>query len=67
MPFAAPEQCVILIGGLGTRLGTLTADTPKPLLPVGEHLFLDELLWHVERFGFRRVLLLAGYKAEKVL
>lgn len=26
------RQAVILCGGLGTRLGTLTAKTPKPLL-----------------------------------
>jgi NDP-sugar pyrophosphorylase family protein len=28
-------QAVILCGGLGSRLGALTAQTPKPLLPIG--------------------------------
>ena len=60
-----PEQCVILVGGLGTRLAELTRDHPKPLLTVGDAPFLDELIWRLERFQFRRVLLLAGYRAEK--
>lgn len=61
-----PTQAVILIGGLGTRLGVLTADCPKPLLPVAGRPFVESILWHLARFGFERVLLLAGYRAEKV-
>ncbi len=38
------EQCVILIGGLGTRLGPLTNDMPKPLLDVGGASFLSLLI-----------------------
>jgi len=63
----APDQCVILVGGLGTRLGALTANCPKPLLQVGNGPFLDELIWQAKRFGFRRVSLLAGYCAEMVV
>ena len=61
----APEQGVILVGGLGTRLGELTRNQPKPLLTVGDAPFLDELIWRLARFKFRRLLLLTGYKAEK--
>ncbi len=61
---AAPRQCVMLVGGLGTRLGALTAASPKPFLPVGGRPFIGYLLWHARRFGFKKVLLLAGYKAE---
>ena len=28
------RQAVILVGGRGTRLGALTRDVPKPLLPI---------------------------------
>lgn len=59
-------QAVILVGGLGTRLGPLTADVPKPLLPVGGRPFLDYLLARLDRFGFDEVILLAGYKADQV-
>jgi dTDP-glucose pyrophosphorylase len=63
----APEQCVILVGGLGTRLGALTTSRPKPLLQVGDGPFLDELIWQAKRFGFRRISLLAGFHAEMVV
>ena len=60
-------QAVILCGGRGTRLGALTADTPKPLLPVGGTPFLDRLLFEFARHGIRRVLLLAGFGAGQVV
>ena len=43
------KQCVILLGGLGTRLGALTADTPKPLLPVGDMPFVEVLIAEANR------------------
>ncbi|MBM3553613.1 MAG: HAD-IIIA family hydrolase [Alphaproteobacteria bacterium] len=55
------RQAVILCGGLGTRLGGLTAQTPKPLLPVGDAPFLDILVEEAGRQGFDDVLLLAGH------
>lgn len=59
-------QCVILVGGLGTRLGELTRDCPKPMLPVGGRPFLCQLIDNAARFGFRRFLLLAGFRADLV-
>lgn len=61
-----PRQCAILVGGLGTRLGSLTSDTPKPLLDCGGHPFLAWVLRELSRFGITEVLLLAGYKSERV-
>ncbi len=60
------EQCVILLGGLGTRLGDLTKALPKPLLPVGESPFVEVLISEAWRRGFRKYLLLAGHRAEAV-
>ena len=62
----APEQAVILIGGLGKRLGELTKRTPKPLLQAGDRPFLDYIIENCVRFGFRRILLLAGYLGDQV-
>ncbi len=60
------EQCAILIGGMGTRLGALTRETPKPLLPVDGAPFLDVLIGEAVRRGFCDILLLAGYKSDVV-
>jgi len=61
------RQAVILCGGLGSRLGTLAAKTPKPLLPVGGAPFLDVLLFELGRHGIKRVLLLAGFAAQCIV
>ena len=61
------RQAVILCGGLGSRLGSLTADTPKPLLPVDGIPFLDVLLFELARHGVSRILLLAGFAAQRIL
>ena len=61
-----PAQAVILCGGVGARLGRLTAETPKPLLAVGGEPFLDVLLFELGRHGIRKVLLLAGHQADLV-
>lgn len=58
------EQIVFLVGGRGTRLGALTQTTPKPLLPVGGRPFLDILIENALSYGFRKVLLLAGYLGD---
>src|SRR5947199_3481177 len=60
------RQAVILCGGRGTRLGALTAEMPKPLLPVDGAPFLDLLLFELGRHGIRRVLLLAGFAAGHI-
>lgn len=59
------RQAVILVGGRGTRLGDLTANTPKPLLPVGGIPFLDYVLQQISRHGFTDVVLLCGYKPDE--
>jgi len=56
------RQAVILCGGPGTRLGALTAQTPKPLLPVDGTPFLDVLLFELGRHGVTRVLLLITFQ-----
>ena len=62
----AVDQVVFLVGGAGSRLGALTAETPKPVLSVGGRPFLDYLLDEASRYGFGRCLLLCGYRAESI-
>lgn len=60
------RQAAILCGGLGTRLGSLTQNCPKPLLPVGGRPFLEILIEEIARQGVDRVLLLAAFESEQV-
>ncbi|ADU13934.1 HAD-IIIA family hydrolase [Asticcacaulis excentricus] len=61
------KQFVVLVGGRGTRLGNLTATTPKPLMQITDNeVFLDFLLRNVARQGFDEILLLAGHLGDAV-
>ena len=62
-----PRQAVIVAGGRGTRLGSLTADRPKAMVEVGGRPFLDNLLELLRDEGFGEVLLLLGYRANVIL
>ncbi|WP_310473815.1 HAD-IIIA family hydrolase, partial [Sandarakinorhabdus sp.] len=60
------RQCVILLGGLGTRLGALTRAMPKPLLDVAGKPFVDVLVGEALRRSFTEIVLLAGHAADVV-
>jgi NDP-sugar pyrophosphorylase family protein len=59
-------KCVLLAGGLGVRLRPLTYAIPKPLLPVGEHPILEEIVIRLKGFGLREVIMAVGYRAELI-
>ena len=58
------NQCVILVGGKGTRLGELTKNFPKPMIEVNGRPFLLYILDYVARFGFKEIILLASHGSE---
>ncbi|MFK4381606.1 HAD-IIIA family hydrolase [Bradyrhizobium sp. USDA 223] len=61
------RQAVVLVGGLGTRLGARTKAVPKPMLEIGGRPFLDTLIDELVRYDvFDEILLLAGHKADIV-
>jgi NDP-sugar pyrophosphorylase family protein len=59
-------QAVILAGGKGTRLLPFTKVFPKPLVPLGDKPILDTILRQLKHFGFTRVTLAVGHKAEMI-
>ena len=61
---APPQQAVILVGGLGTRLRPLTYRLPKALLPVANRPLLSYELEWLRRAGVRQVILAVSYQAE---
>jgi D-glycero-alpha-D-manno-heptose 1-phosphate guanylyltransferase len=57
------DSAIILVGGRGTRLGVLTEQTPKPLLPVAGRPFLFHVLDYLIRQQIKKVVLATGYLA----
>ncbi len=54
---------IILLGGFGTRLSSLTKGVPKSLMPVGDQLFLDILMKKIFDSGvIKKVFLSLHYK-----
>ena len=62
-----PTQALFLVGGRGTRLGALSANTPKPMQEIAPGVrFLDLLLENAARMGFADLVLLAGHLGDQV-
>jgi len=59
-------QCVILAGGLATRMRPLTETIPKALLPVAGRPFLDHQLAWLAGHGVTDVVLCIGYKGDAI-
>lgn len=59
-------SAAVLVGGLGTRLGRIAENTPKPLLPVLGRPFVFYLLDQLWRAGVRDVVLCSGHKGKMV-
>ncbi len=57
-------QCVILAGGLGTRMGSYTQSRPKAMIPVMGIPFIDLLLDDLQKKGVTHAILSIGYKGD---
>lgn len=63
---ASDATCIILAGGLGTRLRDTIGPIPKCMAPVCGKPFLAHLLKYLQREGFRRIVLSLGHLHEQV-
>ncbi len=62
---SAPEA-IILCGGAGTRLRSVTGETPKSLATIGDRPFLELLLHQLRRHDFQRAILAVGYQRDLI-
>jgi dTDP-glucose pyrophosphorylase len=61
-----PLRAVVMAGGYGTRLGDLTRETPKPMLPVGDRPLLERIIEQLRDAGIAHVNLTTHYRAEEI-
>jgi NDP-sugar pyrophosphorylase family protein len=59
-------KAVILAAGKGTRMGELTQELPKPMLPVEGKPILEHIIGGLKSAGITRICLITGWKAEVI-
>ena len=60
-------QAVLMAGGKGTRLRPFTNVLPKPLVPIGEISIIEMVLRQLHYYGFRKIIICVGHKAELIM
>ncbi|MDP7048082.1 MAG: nucleotidyltransferase family protein [Verrucomicrobiota bacterium] len=59
-------KAIILAAGKGTRMGALTEELPKPMLPVEDKPILEHIISGIAAQGVRKVCLIVGWKGEVI-
>ena len=62
----APFPLMLFAAGFGTRMGALTADRPKPLIPVAGRALIDHALDVAREAGVARVVVNTHYRADQI-
>jgi D-glycero-alpha-D-manno-heptose 1-phosphate guanylyltransferase len=60
------KECIILAGGLGTRLRSAVPDLPKCMAPVAGKPFLSYVIDHLRKQGIEKFIFSLGYKHEVI-
>lgn len=60
-------QAIILAGGKGTRLKELTAEIPKPMIPVAGKPILLHQVNNLKKYGVKNFIFVVGYLGEKII
>jgi dTDP-glucose pyrophosphorylase len=58
------NMVVVMAGGLGSRLGELTRDTPKPMLLINGQPILKHIIENFKRAGFHQFVFCLNHKAS---
>lgn len=60
------SRAVLLAAGRGTRMGSLTEEIPKPMLPVRGRPLLTHILERLRTAGLSEFLIVTGYQGQKI-
>jgi NDP-sugar pyrophosphorylase family protein len=56
------KNALIFVGGFGTRLGSITKRTPKPLIKFNKQPFIEYIIKEIIKFQVKKIILLCHYK-----
>lgn len=57
---------VLMAGGLGTRLGELTKNVPKPMLHVGNKPILQTIIENFAKYGYTEIIISVNYLSHMI-
>ncbi len=60
-------KALILAGGKGTRLGDVTQEIPKPMIPLGDKPLLHHQVDLLVKYGFREIVILVNYLKDPIM
>lgn len=60
------RRAVVLAAGKGTRMGAITHETPKPLLPIHGKAMLERILERLAATGVEHFFIVVGYRHELI-
>lgn len=60
-------QAIILAAGMGKRLGELTKDNTKCMLPVNGVRLIDRMLTYLSELNLNKIVIVVGYEGNKLI
>ncbi len=63
-PLSIKASCIIMAGGLGSRLKPFSDVLPKPLLPINNTTVIEEILSNFIKNGIKNIYISVNYKAS---
>jgi len=66
MQVRLPNTVILMAGGLGSRLSTMTVKCPKPLLKIGNQPVLETIIKGFIEHGFQHFMISVNYHSEMI-
>ena len=59
-------KAIILAGGRGKRLRTITDKIPKPLIPINNKPLIERTIKYLKKYGITEIIISSGYKSNLI-